>query len=162
MSTQLTQEQGEAPPVLVLPIDQGEELFITEGAKEAEALLAIMRHLLMDDAPSVLALITMRSDSYDRLQSAKALEGITQATLSLPPMPRGAYQEVIEGPLARLRDTPRALTIEPALTQALLADINWAGDGTRCRCWPSRWSACLSNMAGAGDRRSLTMRRSGA
>lgn len=95
---------------MVLPIDQGEELFIAEGVKEAEHLLAIMRDLLIDDAPGVLALVTMRSDSYDRLQSAKALEGISQATLRLPPMPRGAYQEVIEGPLTRLRDTPRALT----------------------------------------------------
>ncbi len=38
-------------------------------------------------------------------------------------MPRGAYQAVIEGPAARLKHSDRALVIEPALTQALLSDI---------------------------------------
>src|SRR5690606_36238812 len=72
-------------------------------------------------------LVTIRSDSYERLQTAPALEGVRQETLSLPPMPRGAYQTVIEGPAARLRDTARALRIEPALTAALLADIEEGG-----------------------------------
>jgi hypothetical protein len=48
---------------------------------------------------------------------------VTQQTLSLTPMPRGAYQAVIEGPAARLKHGDRALVIEPALTQALLSDI---------------------------------------
>jgi len=82
----------EKPPIFILPIDQGEELFLAEGAEEAERLLALVHDLLTDDAPGVLALITMRSDSYERLQSAKSLDGIAQATLSLPPMARGAYQ----------------------------------------------------------------------
>jgi len=127
MATQLAAEPGEKPPIFVLPVDQGEELFLPEGAGEADHLLALIRDLLAEDAPGVLALVTIRSDAYERLQSAKLLEGIPQATLSLPPMPRGAYQEVIEGPVARLRDTDRALTIEPALTQALLADIESGG-----------------------------------
>jgi formylglycine-generating enzyme required for sulfatase activity len=75
----------------------------------------------------LLALITIRSESYERLQNAKPLAGITQAMMSLPPMPRGAYQSVIEGPAARLRETVRTLTMEPALTQALLADIETGG-----------------------------------
>jgi formylglycine-generating enzyme required for sulfatase activity len=70
---------------------------------------------------------TMRSDSYERLQTAKALDGIGQQTLSLPPLPKGAYQAVIEGPTERLMDGPRALKIEPALTQALLADSEAGG-----------------------------------
>jgi WD40 repeat protein len=126
-AAQLAREPGEQPPILVLPIDQGEELFLGDGIKESEHLLALLRDLLASDAPGVLALITMRSDSYEWLQSAGALDGIPQATLSLPPMPRGAYQAVIEGPVARLRDARRALMIEPALTQALLADIESGG-----------------------------------
>jgi WD40 repeat protein len=61
------------------------------------------------------------------LQTAKGLEGITQQTLSLTPMPRSAYQAVIEGPVARLKETDRPLVIEPALTQALLSDIEEGG-----------------------------------
>ena len=55
-----------------------------------------------DDAPAMLVLVTIRSDAYEPLQTAKALESVTQQTLSLTPMPRGAYQAVIEGPAARL------------------------------------------------------------
>jgi WD40 repeat protein len=115
------------PPSVVLPIDQGEELFLAEGATEAEPLLALMRDLLTADAPGVIVIFIMRSDSYERLQTAKALDGISQQTLSLSPLPKGAYQTVIEGPTERLKDGPRALKIEPALTQALLADIEAGG-----------------------------------
>ena len=123
----LSGEPEGKPPSVVLPIDQGEELFLTEGATEAEPLLALMRDLLEADAPGVIVIFTMRSDSYERLQTAKALDGIGQQTLSLPPLPKGAYQTVIEGPTGRLKDGPRALKIEPALTQALLADIEAGG-----------------------------------
>ncbi len=118
-----------APPMLVLAIDQGEELFLTNGALESATLLNLSRELLVEDAPALLVVITIRSDAYEQLQTAKALEGIVQQTISLTPMPRGAYQAVIEGPVARLKETDRRLVIEPALTQALLSDIE--DDGGR-------------------------------
>jgi formylglycine-generating enzyme required for sulfatase activity len=114
-------------PTLVLSIDQGEELFGAEGAEESAHLLALLRDFLTDDAPALLVLVTIRSDAYEPLQTAKALDGVTQQTLSLTPMPRGAYQAVIEGPAARLKDTSRALAVEPALTQAVLSDIESGG-----------------------------------
>ena len=110
-------------PTLVLAIDQAEELFVAEGGEESAHLLVLLRDLLSDDAPAMLVLVTIRSDAYEPLQTAKALESVTQQTLSLTPMPRGAYQAVIEGPAARLKHSDRALVIEPALTQALLSDI---------------------------------------
>ena len=55
----------------MLPIDQGEELFLAEGAAEAEPLLALLRDLLTAAAPGVIVIFTMRSDSYERLQTAK-------------------------------------------------------------------------------------------
>ena len=125
--TRLSGESEAKPPTLVVPIDQGEELFLAEGATEAEPLFVLMRDLLTAAAPNVIVVFTMRSDSYERLQTAKALESISQQTLSLPPLARGSYQDVIEGPTERLKDGPRALTIEPALTQALLADIEAGG-----------------------------------
>ena len=86
-----------------------------------------MRELLVKDAPASIALITIRSDAYERLQTATALETVPQHTLSLPPLAKGAYLDVIEGPARRLADTPRALKIEPALSNALLADIEAGG-----------------------------------
>ena len=115
------------PPTLILPIDQGEELFVAEGGEQAEQLLHLLRDLLLADAPGLAVLFTIRSDSYERLQTAKALEGIHQQTLSLPPMPRGSYQAVIEGPAERLKDGTTALKIDPKLTHALLADIELGG-----------------------------------
>ena len=115
------------PPALVLSIDQGEELFLAEGAEEAEKFLALLKDLSTAAAPDVIILVTIRSDSYERLQMAKALEGVKQDAMSLPPLPRGSYADVIEGPARRLKDTPRALKIEPALTLALLTDIEAGG-----------------------------------
>ena len=45
-SPRLSGEPEGKPPTVVLPIDQGEELFLAEGATEAEPLLALMRELL--------------------------------------------------------------------------------------------------------------------
>jgi formylglycine-generating enzyme required for sulfatase activity len=114
-------------PTLVLSIDQGEELFLVEGQGEAQPFLSLLRDLLTADAPAVVALFTIRSDNYERLQLAAELEGIRQQTLSLPPMPRGSYVEVIKGPAQRLEGTPRALQIDNALVDALLIDIEAGG-----------------------------------
>jgi hypothetical protein len=118
---------AQKPPALVLSIDQGEELFLAEGAEEAEKFLSLLKDLLTAPAPDVIILVTIRSDSYKRLQMAKPLEGVKQDTMSLPPVPQGSYADIIEGPVGRLKDTPRALKIEPALTQALLTDIATGG-----------------------------------
>jgi len=75
----------------------------------------------------VIVVIAIRSDAYEPLQSAKALEGVRQETFSLPPMPQGAYQTVIEGPARRLASSTRALRIDAALTQRLMADIEAGG-----------------------------------
>ena len=115
------------PPSLVISIDQGEELFLPEGVKEAHDFLMLLKELTLVSAPNLIVLFTIRSDSYEQLQTAKALEGIRQETFALPPMPRGAYQTLIEGPALRLQDSKRPLKIEPALIQALLMDIETGG-----------------------------------
>ncbi|MCP4385313.1 MAG: TIR domain-containing protein [Hyphomicrobiales bacterium] len=123
----LTDERPSAWPRIVLSIDQGEELFLSEGADEASAFLELLCDLVTAGDSNLIVVVTIRSDAYEQLQAAPALDGIHQSTLSLPPLPRGAYQTVIEGPAARLRDTDRGLTIEPALTATLLADIEAGG-----------------------------------
>src|SRR5215813_9227716 len=118
------------PPALILSIDQAEELFLAEAQDEAQPFLALLRDLVIEDAPAVIAVCTIRSDNYERLQLAPELEGVRQDMLSLPPMPKGSYAEVIKGPARRLEGTTRALKIEDGLVEALLADIE-AGDAKR-------------------------------
>jgi tetratricopeptide (TPR) repeat protein len=122
-----TNESQPQRPRVVLAIDQAEELFLAEGANEAETFLRLVRDLAADPSSNLIVIATIRSDAYERLQTAAALEGVRQETLSLPPMPKGAYQTVIEGPAARLADTNRPLKIEPGLTAALLHDVEEGG-----------------------------------
>jgi formylglycine-generating enzyme required for sulfatase activity len=119
--------QAAKPPTLIVAVDQGEELFLAEGQDEAREFLALMRDMVADDAPALIVLFTIRSDAYERLQLAKELEGVRQETLSLPPMPRGSYAEVIKGPAQRLDKTPRQIRIEESLVNALLVDIDEGG-----------------------------------
>jgi Novel STAND NTPase 1 len=121
-------DESERPPAFVVAIDQAEELFRAEGREESESLLALLAQLAAGDDPTVIVIFTIRSHSYDALQSAKALEGLRQVAFSLLPMPRGAYHDVIEGPARRVEEAGGKLAIEPALTQRLLIDIE-AGAG---------------------------------
>jgi WD40 repeat protein len=115
------------PPNLILPIDQAEELFHADGGEEADAFLRILRDLTASDKPALIALFTIRSDHYELLQTAKALEGVRQQFLSLPPMPQGSFAEIIKGPAARLEGSDRKLAIEDPLVDVLLADVEAGG-----------------------------------
>ncbi len=115
------------PPTLILPIDQAEELFLADGGAEADPFLGLLRDLTAEATPALIALFTIRSDNYERLQTAKAFEGLRQHTLSLAPMPHGAYADVIKGPAQQLIGSDRALTIEEPLVDALLEDIEAGG-----------------------------------
>jgi len=123
----LAHESSASKPVIVMAIDQAEELFVGEAGAESQVFLELMRDLAREDQPGILIVFTIRSDSYDRLETAKAFEGMRQQALPLLPMPRGAYQTVIEGPVARLRVANRAFEIEPRLTQRLLEEIEKGG-----------------------------------
>jgi CHASE3 domain sensor protein len=114
-------------PTLVLAIDQAEELFHGEGGEEARVFLDLLGTLAAEDKPAVVVLFTIRSDSYELLQTTRSLQGLRQHTLSLPPMPKGSYAEVIKGPAQRLEGTSRPLKIDEALVDALLADIDEGG-----------------------------------
>ena len=110
-------------PAIVLAIDQGEELFLAEAQREAQAFLSLLRDLQAGDDPVVMAVFTIRSDNYERMQEAEELEGVHQETLSLPPMPKGSYAEIIRGPVGRLDATTRKIKVDEALVQALLSDV---------------------------------------
>lgn len=121
-------DESERAPAFVVAIDQAEELLRAEEREESKSLLALLARLAADDDPTVIVIFTIRSDSYDALQSAQALEGLRQVAFSLLPMPRGAHNDVIEGPTRRVEEAGGKLAIEPALTQRLLIDIE-AGAG---------------------------------
>ena len=89
-------------PTIVIAIDQAEELFRTGGAEEGKSLLTLLRDLIVADDPPFAALLLIRSDSYDALENTKPLEGVSQKTFPLLPMPRTSYRKVIEGPVTRL------------------------------------------------------------
>lgn len=112
---------------IVLPIDQGEELFASAGREEASLFLPMLRDLLLATELPLIVLMTIRSDAFDSLQGEAALAEVPSVPFNLPPLPRGAYQLVIEGPAKRLEGGEQPLRIEPALTAALLNDIDEGG-----------------------------------
>ena len=126
----------ETPPTVVIPIDQGEELFATDGRTEAAELLARLAETLAPlegvDAEAIasrrraLAVVAMRSDSYERLQTEAKLARVEPFLFSLAPIERPEFRSVIEGPAARATAAGSRLTIEPHLTERLLEDTQGA------------------------------------
>jgi formylglycine-generating enzyme required for sulfatase activity len=127
MPTPLHDGGESMPPTLILAIDQSEELFLAEAQDEAKLLLTLLRNLLCDDALAPIVILTIRSDAYEHLQEARPFEGVRKIPFDLGPLPKSTYGEVIKGPAQRLQGTARALDIEDALVDALLADMETCG-----------------------------------
>ena len=109
------------PPTIIIPIDQAEELFGAEQAERVVFCEALAGAIAQDGNALVVA--TIRSDSYEPLQTESLLASAPQLLFNLPPIAAGSFQQIIEGP-ARLAKPP--LAVEPALTQQLLADLDAA------------------------------------
>ena len=110
-------------PIAILPIDQGEELFQPDESGEAAKLIAAVTPAL--EAGALMLFLAMRSDGFARLQSDPVLGAMKAEIFSLPPLPKGAFQQVIEGPVKRLQAASgeAALRLDPQLTEALLEDV---------------------------------------
>ncbi len=113
---------------LVVPIDQFEELFATDGQAEANEFLQLITQALPaagstggPGAGRLLLLVTIRSDALPTLQNHPLLRELKPVLFSLPAMAPSNFKDVIEGP-ARRHSEKHRLTIDPALTEALLAD----------------------------------------
>lgn len=120
-----------AAPSIVLPIDQAEELFSAEGGAEAAVFLDLLGLLLgepigSDALPPILAIMTIRSDAYERLQSAQSLQQVRIAPFDLRPIGRTEFRAVIEGPATRASDAGQTLNVDPKLTEALLHEAEGA------------------------------------
>jgi len=115
------------PPAIVIAVDQAEELFRAEAKAEAAQFLTLLAGLAVGEAPALVVVFTIRSDSYDQLQRAEALTGLKQTAMPLLPMPRGAYSEVVEGPARRVREAGGKLDVDPLLTRRLLEELESGG-----------------------------------
>ena len=124
----ITDGEAAPAPAIVLPIDQGEELFHSSGRAEGPAFLSLLAQLLRLDRPRIVALVTIRSDSYDLLQRARELEDIRHEAFSLPPLARGNYVDVIRRPLEILNrhliNSSRSLKFDPAIIERLTATLD--------------------------------------
>ena len=87
---------GPTEPTFILPIDQAEELFATDGQEESRAFLEYIDALLQSrlhqsDAGSqrlrILLVLTIRSDSLPKLQEQPILQQMSPVLFSLPAMP---------------------------------------------------------------------------
>lgn len=100
---------------ILLPIDQGEELFTVAEEQERQRFLGVMAAALSQPLP-LLALMTIRADAMGALQALPTLAN-TFETLPLGPLSIERYREIIEGP-ARVV----GLTVEPALVERAIRD----------------------------------------
>jgi hypothetical protein len=124
---------GDRPtPMVVIPIDQGEELFAAEAGPEASRFLEMLAQVLAPNdtgtpqRPRALAVIAIRADSYERLQTEPLLAHLSPHLFSLPAINPADYKAVVEGPARRHTEAGHELTIEPALTDRLVGDMEGA------------------------------------
>lgn len=117
-----------APPTLVLAVDQAEEVFAAQDNVEGSRFLALVAEMArLPDLPLIL-LFSIRSDSFETLQSAPELAGTAPHRLiDLAPIPAGAYGDVIRGPAERATLAGHKLTVHEPLVDALLADVEAGG-----------------------------------
>jgi hypothetical protein len=128
---------GAAPPTLVLPVDQAEELFGADATDETHAFLHLIGSVLRaavadsqtDRRVPLIVVFTIRSDRYEPLQTAPELAGLKTVVFdALRPMPAAQFKEIITGPAKRSAARGRAVQFKPDLVGQLLADCDHGGD----------------------------------
>ena len=139
-----TNRPGDGPsPTLVLPIDQGEELFSPDASTEAPVFLELITRLADTSATSqtgrddtgrgselgLIVVVTIRTNDYHLVQTAPQLAPLGSAVIDdLKPMTRNQFKEVITGPAQRATSGGHGLQIQPALVDRLLAECTATAD----------------------------------
>ncbi|MGW6424558.1 nSTAND1 domain-containing NTPase [Nocardia sp. NPDC055053] len=130
--SQLEAADDDGLPTVVVPIDQGEELFSAEAGAEAGAFLALLGALLRTGETDELQLIvamTIRADRYEALQQAPELLAVRAREFGdLKPPPVTEYKGVITGPADRATAAGLRLSLDPALVARLLDDATGGAD----------------------------------
>src|ERR1700733_13882538 len=96
-----------AQPSVILPIDEGDELFAASSAEDVQ-FMALLHGLLSNDENKLLLLITVRPETCEQLQLA--LGDVRFDTFTLPPLAERALVSAILEPARRADGT---LEIEP-------------------------------------------------
>lgn len=104
---------------LVLVLDQLEEVFRGPG-KAGAAVLGLLLTACSDHGSRLVVIATMRSDSLTLFQLLPAAAGRYEQ-MTLDPMPRSRFAEVISGPANVV-----SLELEPGLTEALIEDTQYS------------------------------------
>jgi WD40 repeat protein len=121
---------GDLHRSVVLTVDQAEELLAPEGS-EASRFLELLRNLLdvniSGNRPQLIVLMTIRTDSFDRLQSLPQLSSFRTDPISLGTMPTGEYGNVIRGPARRQIQSGKKLDVDERLVSTLLEDLQTGG-----------------------------------
>ncbi|TCP85320.1 WD40 repeat protein [Rhizobium sp. PP-CC-2G-626] len=124
------QSSDDQRPAVILPVDQAEEL-LSLDSQEAAQFFDLLKTISQDDAENrdadVIVLMTIRTDSFDRMQLVPQLNGIDVDPISLGTMPIGEYGNVIRGPARRQTQSGKRLEIEEALVSLLLKDMQAGG-----------------------------------
>jgi WD40 repeat protein len=109
-------QQKDASVLLV--IDQLEELFTEESEPEAGQFLTLLRGALGSSDSPLLAVATMRSEFFSRLQARPELSGFSFSPYSVEPMTTTGFRSTITEP-ARIA----GIDIEPSLVDHMLDDM---------------------------------------
>lgn len=88
---------GRSGAQILLPIDQGEELFSASDGRQAAMVFSLLNSALSSDDGALMALMTIRSDFLGMLQRPDPLTA-RFAEISLGPLPLERVAQVIEGP----------------------------------------------------------------
>ena len=125
-------DEKPAPPTLILPLDQAEELFSADAGAQGAELMSLIRGLTARTDLQPLRLIvvaTIRTDRYEVMQTHPELAGVESRVFDdLKPMPPTQFKEVITGPAARASEGGRRLAISPDLVERLLVDASEGAD----------------------------------
>jgi hypothetical protein len=100
---------------LLLPIDQGEELFTVAEAAERQRFVAVLAAALQPSLP-LQAVMTIRADAMGSLQALPEL-GKSLDPMPLGPLSLDRYREIIEGP-----GRVAGLKVEPAFVERAIHD----------------------------------------
>jgi WD40 repeat protein len=113
------------PPALIIAVDQAEELLAPEYAEESQRFLFLLAELMHEPPPGVelFGLLTVRADNVTRLFEALAERGLeVPKALTLLPLPRTSYRDVIVKPTEILARRGERVTISAELVERLVAD----------------------------------------
>ncbi len=86
---------------VLIVVDQLEEVFDTSEGSDAHVLLRLLLDASTSGGSPLVVLATMRSDFLNAFQLFEAADELRYEKVTLDPMPRSRFAEVIEGPTDR-------------------------------------------------------------